>query len=346
MKERKHPMPLLQLVDLKTTYRTEKGNVKAVDGVSFRIERGMNYGLVGESGCGKSTLVKSIIACLPPNAFIAGGQVFFEGNDLTSLDDDILRKIRWKQISMITQSAMNALDPVYSVGSQIVEAIQTHEKVGYSEAKERVEKMFALVGIEKNRFSNYPHQFSGGMRQRSIIAMALILEPSLVIADEPTTALDVIVQDQIFKKIRELQTIIGFSMLLVTHDIAVVIENCGEIAVMYGGKMLELGDIREVIDNPFHPYTMGLKNSFPNIRNRHNEPISIPGFPPNLIGDLVGCRFYLRCPFSFENCSLEEPKMTQVGKNHYVACHNIKNADEIRERAEHPETWKQKISLQ
>jgi peptide/nickel transport system ATP-binding protein len=332
-------MNLLEVVDLKTTYGTEKGKVKAVDGVSFRIEKGKNFGLVGESGCGKSTLVKSIIACLPPNALIVGGQVLFKGEDLTHLPENTLRKIRWKEISMITQSAMNSLDPVYTIGDQIVEAIKTHEKVRYSEAKEKAEKMFALVGIGKSRLSDYPHQFSGGMRQRAIIAMALILEPSLVIADEPTTALDVIVQDQIFKNIKELQEIIHFSTLLITHDIAVVIENCEEIGVMYSGKILELGAMKEVINKPFHPYTMGLKNSFPNIRNPNSEPIFIPGFPSNLIGDLSGCRFYLRCPFSAGNCSLEEPKMTEVGRNHYVACHNIRDADEIRERAKYPQTW-------
>lgn len=335
-------MSLLELIDLKTTYRTEEGNVKAVDGVSLRLERGMNYGLVGESGCGKSTLGKSIIRCLPPNAFIEEGQVFFKGKDLTSLDEDAIRRIRWKEISMITQSAMNALDPVYSVGSQIMEAIRTHERIGYLEAKEKVEEMFTLVGIEKGRLSEYPHQFSGGMRQRSIIAMALILEPSLVVADEPTTALDVIVQGQIFENIKELQKIINFSMLLVTHDIAVVIESCAEIGVMYGGKILETGDLREVINNPFHPYTMGLKNSFPNIKNRHTDQISIPGFPPNLIEDSVGCRFYSRCPFSLEHCSIEEPKMSGVGRNHYAACHNVKNVDEMRERARQSETWRKR----
>jgi oligopeptide/dipeptide ABC transporter ATP-binding protein len=175
--------------------------------------------------------------------------------------------------------------------------------------------------------------------------MALVLEPSLVIADEPTTALDVIVQDQIFRNIKELQRIINFSMILVTHDIAVVIENCDEIGVMYAGKILEMGEIGEVINYPFHPYTMALKNSFPNIRNRHDEPISIPGFPPSLIGDLVGCRFYSRCPFSLKHCSLEEPHITKVGSNHYVLCHNIKAADEIRKKAKCPETWK-KTSLE
>jgi peptide/nickel transport system ATP-binding protein len=332
-------MPLLDVVDFKMSYGGEKGQVNAVDGVSFQIERGTNFGLVGESGCGKSSLVKSIMACLPPNASVKGGQIVFNGNDLTTLGEEALRKIRWKDISMVTQSAMNALDPVYTVGKQIIEAIQAHEKIGYPEAKKRVKEMLAVVGIERNRFSEFPHQFSGGMRQRSIIAMALILKPSLVIADEPTTALDVIVQDQIFKGIRELQETIHFALLLVTHDIAVVIENCDEIGVMYGGKLVERGSVCEVIDLPFHPYTVGLKNSFPNIRNVRAEPISIPGFPPNLIGELKGCRFWGRCPFSLKRCSTEEPFMTRVGENHYVACHNIENAFEIREKGAILETW-------
>jgi len=333
-------MALLEIVDLKTAYRTDRGEIKAVDGVSFRIERGSNFGLVGESGCGKSTLLKTIVRCLPPNAVVSGGAIFLNGKDLLHLGAEEVRKILWKEIAMITQSAMNALDPVYPVGAQILEAIQAHEDVGSSEARERVEAMLALVGIDKDRFSGYPHQFSGGMRQRAIIAMSLILRPSLVIADEPTTSLDVVVQDQIFKKIRGMQELFQFSMFLVTHDIAVVIENCAEIGVMYGGRIVEMGDVKEVIDLPFHPYTMGLKNSFPNIRNRHSDLISIPGNLPTLIGELKGCRFFLRCPFSTEACSFDEPRMVEVGKNHFATCHHIGSVDEMREKARRADTWR------
>jgi peptide/nickel transport system ATP-binding protein len=333
-------MALLEIKDLKTVYRTDRGEIKAVDGVSFRIEKGTNFGLVGESGCGKSTVLKTIVHGLPPNAYVSGGKILFNGEDLLRLGAEAVRKILWKDISMITQSAMNALDPVHPVGEQILEAIQAHENTGSSEARERVEAMLSLVGIDRERFSEYPHQFSGGMRQRAIIAMSLILKPSLVIADEPTTSLDVIVQDQIFKKIRTMQELLQFSMFLVTHDIAVVIENCREMGVMYGGRIVELGDVKGVIDSPFHPYTMGLKNSFPNIRNRHSEMISIPGVPPTLIGDLKGCRFHLRCPFSAEACSFDEPRMVEVGENHFVACHEIGNVDEIRQRAKQADTWR------
>jgi oligopeptide/dipeptide ABC transporter ATP-binding protein len=332
-------MPLLKVNDLKTIYRTERGDVRALEKVSFEIDKGVNFGLVGESGCGKTTLLKSIIGVLPSNAQIVGGKIFFEERELTELSDEEMRPMRWNRISMITQSAMNALDPVFKVGEQIIEALETHRRIDKREARAKVEKMFALVGIDRERFSEYPHQFSGGMRQRAIIAMSLILEPSLVIADEPTTSLDVIVQDQIFKNINKVQNILRFSMFLVTHDISLVIENCDEIGVMYAGKIMEIGEMREVIKNTYHPYTMGLKNSFPNILNRKSELISIPGVPPNLIGDLRGCRFYSRCPFASELCSEDEPPLIEVGLRHQAACHHIQNVEKMREMARHADTW-------
>ncbi len=332
-------MPLLKIDNLKLIYRTQMGDVKALENVSFEMEEGSNFGLVGESGCGKSTLLKSVIGVLPPNAYIADGRIFFKELELTRLDEEEMRNVRWRKISMITQSAMNALDPVYKVGYQIIEAIKIHQNIDIGKAREKVEKMFALVGIDAKRFLEYPHQFSGGMRQRAIIAMSLILEPSLVIADEPTTSLDVITQDQIFKNIKKLQEIMGFSMLLVTHDIALVIENCNDIGVMYGGKIMELGSKKEVINYPFHPYTMGLKNSFPNILNRHAELISIPGNPPSLIGDLQGCRFYFRCPFATERCSYDDPPLVEVGSRHRAACHYLQYAEQMRQKAAFANTW-------
>jgi oligopeptide/dipeptide ABC transporter ATP-binding protein len=195
------------------------------------------------------------------------------------------------------------------------------------------------VGIDTKRFREYPHQFSGGMRQRAIIAMSLILKPSLVIADEPTTSLDVIVQDQILKNVRRLQAMLGFSMLLVTHDMALVIENCDHVGVMYGGKIMELGPKRDVILHPFHPYTMGLKNSFPNILDRRSELISIPGVPPVLMGDLRGCRFASRCPFRTERCAVEIPPLIEVGPEHKAACHYVHQAEAMRIKAARAETW-------
>lgn len=332
-------MLVLEIEKLNTVYRTQRGDVRAVEDVSFAIREGLNFGLVGESACGKSTVLKSVIGVLPPNAFVPGGRILFKGRDLTALDEEERRKLRWKQISMITQSALNSLDPVHKVGDQIVESIQIHETMDRTTAKHRVEEMFALVGIDSKRFREYPHQFSGGMRQRAIIAMSLILKPSLVIADEPTTSLDVIVQDQILKNMRRLQDMLGFSMLLVTHDMALVIENCDHVGVMYGGKIMELGPKREVILHPFHPYTMGLKNSFPNILDRRSELISIPGVPPVLMGELRGCRFFSRCPFGTERCSREIPPLIEVGPAHRAACHYTDRAEEMRNKAALSETW-------
>ncbi len=332
---------LLTVKDLTVTYTASQGKIRAVDGVSFSVGRGRNFGLVGESGCGKSTVLKAILRVLPRNARVAGGHVLLEGEDMGGLDEEAMRQVRWRRISMITQSAMNALDPVYPVGEQIMEALRAHERVDLATARGRVEEMLALVGIDRERFSEYPHQFSGGMRQRAIIAMSLILSPSLVIADEPTTSLDVIVQDQIFRNIRGLQQRLGFSMLLVTHDMALVIENCAEIGVMYGGKILETGPMREVITRPHHPYTMGLKNAFPNILDRGSELIALPGTPPVLMGALRGCRFASRCPFSTERCAQVEPPLALVGPGHQAACHYTAQADAMRQRAALARTWLQ-----
>ncbi len=332
-------MPLLEVQDLHTHYRTEAGTIRALGGVSFEVEKGTNFGLVGESGCGKSTLLKTIIQVLPPNAEIVSGRVLFGGRDLTAMGDEEMRKVRWQRMSMVTQSAMNALDPVHNVGWQIVEAIRAHEKTTRARAEERVREMFDLVGIDRDRFSEFPHQFSGGMRQRAIIAMALIMKPDLVIADEPTTSLDVIVQDQIFRNIRALQEKLGFAMFLVTHDIAVVIENCQRIGVMYGGRIMELGGMREVVKETAHPYTMGLKNSFPNVLNRDGELISIPGIPPRLIEDSGGCLFAPRCPFAQDRCLREEPELVRLGPDHWAACHRLDSMAEMAGLAALPATW-------
>ena len=332
-------MLVLEIEKLNTVYRTQRGDVRAAEDVSFAIREGLNFGLVGESACGKSTVLRSVIGVLPPNAFVPGGRILFKGRDLTALDEEERRKLRWKQISMITQSALNSLDPVHKVGDQIVEAIQIHETMDRTNAKQRVEEMFVLVGIDSKRFREYPHQFSGGMRQRAIIAMSLILKPSLVLADEPTTSLDVIVQDQILNNVRRLQDMLGFSMLLVTHDMALVIENCDRVGVMYGGKIMELGPKRDVILHPFHPYTMGLKNSFPNILDRRSELISIPGVPPVLMGEMRGCRFISRCPFGTERCSREIPPLIEVGPGHQAACHDVHQAEGMRNKAALAETW-------
>jgi oligopeptide/dipeptide ABC transporter ATP-binding protein len=333
-------MTLLSIENLEIVYKTGRGELRAVEDVSFSVEKGRNFGLVGESGCGKSTLLKAVMGVLPPNARVAGGRIVFEGRDLTRLPEDEMRPLRWKRLAMITQSALNALDPVFRVGDQIVEAIQVHEAVRAPLARSRVERLFEMVGIDPSRFAAYPHQFSGGMRQRAVIAMSLALEPAVVIADEPTTSLDVIVQDQIFTKIRQLQDRLGFSLLLVTHDVSLVVENCDDIGVMYAGKLMECGPVPAVLKTPCHPYTMGLKNSFPNIRSRRSELISIPGVPPALTGELPGCRFASRCPFAAGRCREETPRLAEAGPGRRAACHFTGQADEMRRRAAEAETWR------
>ncbi|MGE5618730.1 MAG: ABC transporter ATP-binding protein [Sphingomonadaceae bacterium] len=330
---------MLEVRNLKTYFKTKAGYAQAVDDVSFTIQPGENFGLVGESGCGKTTAAKSIIKLLPPNGEIVGGQILYKGRDLVKLTNEEMQKVRWKEISMISQSAMNSLDPVYRVGDQIVEAIQAHEPVSRAEAMDRAKELFGLVGIDAKRLKDYPHQFSGGMKQRSIIAMSLALNPGLIIADEPTTALDVIVQDQILRRIKSLLESHRASMILITHDISVVAEMCDRVAVMYAGKIMEWGDVVTVFKRPFHPYTLGLQNAFPNVHGPKQELISIPGTPPKLVNPPTGCRFAARCPFAIDRCREEEPAMVEVGSGHQAACHRLEMIDWMRVEAAKKENW-------
>lgn len=330
--------PRLSVTDLSVRYRTDRGPAAALQGVNLVLEAGENLGLVGESGCGKSTFLKSVMGVLPSNAEIQSGAVRLEGEDMITATPERRRQRRWKDMSMITQSALNALDPVHRVGDQIIDAIKAHENVSRREATARAKELFELVGVDPKRFREFPHQFSGGMRQRAIIAMALVLNPSVVLADEPTTSLDVIVQDQIFRRIRDLQTQFGFSILLVTHDLALVIENCDRMAVMYGGVIVEEGPTAHVVNTPFHPYTLGLKNSLPDL-NSEAEPIAIPGAPPDLVDPPKGCRFAPRCPFSRDQCHQEFPAMQEVAVGHRAACHRIEDIEDIRAEAASPKVW-------
>ncbi len=333
---------ILEIVGLRAYYSINNGLCRAVDGISFEIGPNENLGLVGESGCGKSTVVKSIIKVFPKYFRIMGGKILFKGRDLVPLSYNEMRKVRWKEISVIPQSAMNALNPVYRVGYQVEEAIMEHENVSRKEAKERVEELFALVGIDPKRSEEYPHQFSGGMKQRINIALALALNPALIIADEPTTALDVILQDQILQRMLIIQRQINFSMLLITHDISLVAENCNKVAVMYAGKIVEYSDVHRVLTNPYHPYTLGLKNAFPSIKRSKDQPlISIPKAPPSLIDPPNKCRFATRCPFSTNICCEEEPETVEVEKNYFVACHHLDKVDEMRERSTKIQTWEE-----
>jgi len=317
-------MAILEVKNLKTYFRIKRGFVKAVDGVSFEVEKGEGLGLAGESGCGKTTTALSILRILPPNGMIVGGQIIFNGKDIVKLSETEMRKeVRWKGISIVFQGAMNALNPVQRVGDQIVEAITTHENVSKQEAEERGKKLLELVGIDPSRFNNYPHEFSGGMRQRALIAMAISCNPQVLIADEPGTALDVIIQAQILKLLRELKRTLNLSMIVITHDLSIITEVCEKVAIMYAGKIVEYGDITEIFKKPLHPYTQGLISAFPNIKAEKTRVQSIPGAPPNLLSPPPGCRFHPRCKYAMDICRREEPDFIKISKNHFVACHLV-----------------------
>jgi len=330
-------MTLLEVNDLHVTYSGDP-DVEAVRGVSFTLEKGETLGIVGESGCGKTTLAQAIMGALPDNGEITSGEIIFDGQDITHLSNRERRKIRWEKMSMISQSAMNSLDPVYRVKDQIKEAIQEHRDMSDKECYERSRELMELVGLDPDRIEDYPHQLSGGMRQRVIIAMSLALDPDLIIADEPTTALDVIIQEQILYRIKELQRELGNSMVMVTHDISVVAETCDSMVVMYGGELMESGNVDEIFNNAHHPYTLGLQNAFPSVEGEKRDLTSIPGSPPDLSNPPSGCPFATRCPFSAPEC--EEPLSTvELVEGHQVRCHEPIPFEQIRNRSGKDETW-------
>ena len=331
-------MALLELRNLTIEYRTPAGAARAVDGISLSIEKGEYLGLVGESGCGKSTIAKAILGILPRNGSVAGGEILYQGRDIARLPTTELNRVRWREIAMVPQSAMNGFDPVYTIEQQISEVIDTHVDWSAAQKRARIDEMFKLVGLERGRLRDYPHQFSGGMRQRAMIAMAMVLDPNLVVADEPTTGLDVIVQDQILYRIKQIHAELQKTMLLITHDMAVVAENCDRIAVMYAGKIVEYG-AHDVFERPFHPYTMGLCNAFPDLADAGRDLISIPKAPPSLLAVPPGCRFADRCPFATDLCRTEMPPLVEVGAGHLAACHYVDRAPEFRQLARRVETW-------
>ena len=317
-------MHLLELEDVRAYYSLRGGYVKAVDGVNLHVDRGEALGLAGESGCGKTTLALTVMRLLPANGRVINGRILFDGEDLLKLGDDSLNKeYRWKRMALIFQGAMNAMNPVFTVGNQISEAIRQHKDVTKERALERSKELLSLVGIDPMRTESYPHELSGGMKQRCMIAMALACNPDFVIADEPTTALDVIVQDQILKLIKRLQRELNLSMMLITHDLSVIAKTCESLAIMYAGKIVEYSDIKTVFRNPLHPYTKALIEAFPSILAEKSDFISIPGSPPQLLNPPRGCRFNPRCPFSMDICRREEPEYLEAEPGHYVACHRV-----------------------
>lgn len=316
-------MALLEVENLTTYYRILRGWVRAVEGISFKVEQGEALGIAGESGCGKSTVALSLLKILPAGGHIRNGKIIFQGQDLVPLSDSEMRKIRWKGISIVFQGAMNAMNPVYKVGDQIAEAIKLHEAgVTNSDVKERVSKLLETVGIEPSRANNYPHEFSGGMRQRALIAMALAANPALLIGDEPGTALDVIVQAQTLRLLRDLKDRLGLAMILISHDLSIIAETCEKVAIMYAGKIVEYGSAVSVFKNPQHPYTQGLIKAFPSIKGEKVRLTSIPGQPPDLLHPPPACRFNPRCPYVMDICKKQEPLLEeQSDKDHLVACH-------------------------
>jgi oligopeptide/dipeptide ABC transporter ATP-binding protein len=315
--------PLLRVDNLRTSFFTSDGEVRAVDGVTFDIEDGRTVGLVGESGCGKSVTALSIVQLLPKGTgLIVGGSIHFQGADLTGLPAEEMRAIRGNEISMIFQEPMTSLNPVMSVGDQIAETVRLHQGASRNEARDRAIEMLHLVKIAdaQKRIKNFPHQFSGGQRQRVMIAMALACTPKLLIADEPTTALDVTIQAQILELIGELQQRLGMAVLLITHDLGVVAERADEVAVMYAGKIVESAKPEVLFSRPKHPYTIGLLNSLPGRRGTKKRLEAIPGMVPSPLHWPTGCRFRERCARAAARCAEQQPALIEIEANHRVAC--------------------------
>jgi peptide/nickel transport system ATP-binding protein len=320
--------PVLQCKKLVAGYRMRDGFVHAVDDVSFDLERGGLLGIAGESGCGKSTLAFALMRLLKDNAVIESGEIIFKGKDLARLKDNEMKKIRWVDISMVFQSAMNALNPVLSIGEQLTDVVHAHSEATQSEAHDKAIEVLKMVDISQDRFNSYPHQLSGGMKQRVMIAMALILNPALVIMDEPTTALDVVVQRTIIEKIQELRNALGFSVIFITHDLSLLVEISDTLAIMYAGKIVEYGSAEVLFNHPLHPYTIGLMNSFPSLTGQISRMGGIEGKPPNLLNPPEGCRFNPRCPQVMDICRKSYPSLENKGENHSVACFLHEGIDE------------------
>ena len=318
---------LLRVRNLETHFSTHEGTVKAVNRISFAINKGQTLGLVGESGCGKSVTALSIMRLVPsPPGKIVGGEIYFEGQNLLELDENEMRKIRGKKISMIFQEPMTSLDPVFTIGHEIMESIQLHQGLGKGQATEKAKEALKIVGMPDvgKRMDSFPHELSGGMRQRAMIAMALSCNPTLLIADEPTTALDVTIQAQILRLIHELKEEFDASVMLITHDLGVIAEMCDYVAVMYAGHIVESSDVDTLFRNPLHPYTKGLNKSIPKLDVETERLDTIRGVVPNLLDLPPGCPFHPRCDLSLRKCAEDVPELLEVEDLHLVKCHLVR----------------------
>ena len=313
-------MPLLEVENLKLHFFTRQGVARAVDGVSFNIEQNETFGLIGESGCGKTTTALAIIRLIKPPGRIVDGSIRFDHKDIVSVTDEEMRLLRGKEIAIVRQEAQNALNPVMTIGRQITEAILQHEDVSKQTAWARARNQLDLVGINGSRVKAYPHEFSGGMKQRAMVAIATACNPRFLILDEPTTGLDVIVQRQLLELINNLKKELNLTAILISHDLSVVAETCDKVAVMYAGKIVEEGDTVSMYQKPLHPYSQALIGAFPSLKGEKKKLKSIPGAPPRLISPPEGCRFAPRCGFAMEICKTADPAIREKDK-HTVACH-------------------------
>jgi peptide/nickel transport system ATP-binding protein len=312
---------LLDVSNLYVEYLTPRGPAKAVNDVSFCITEGQVFGLAGESGCGKSTIAHAILRTLKPPAVITGGQILFSGKDVLKMNDSELENFRWAKVSMVFQSAMNSLNPVITIGEQIQDVLIRHNKFTQTQARERAAELLKIVGIESARLKSFPHQMSGGMRQRVVIAIALALNPELMIMDEPTTALDVVVQKDILQQIQSLKESMGFSILFITHDVSLMVEFSDYMGIMYAGEIVEKAPAKEIFTNPIHPYTQGLLSSFPSLSGKKRKLSGIPGSPPDLVNPPKGCKFHPRCTVCTCKENEQVPRLTEVLPGHWVAVH-------------------------
>ncbi|MGM0604856.1 MAG: ABC transporter ATP-binding protein [Halobacteriota archaeon] len=333
--------PLLEVEDLTVQYETAGGMLTAASNVSFTINEGEFFGLAGESGSGKSTIAKSIIGGLDSNGQITSGTIRYRGEPIEDFTETQLNeKLRWKEISWIPQSSMNSLDPLQRVSEQAAEIATVHTDLSDSQIRDRLKDVFDIVGLQESRIDDYPHQFSGGMQQRAIIALALFLEPDLVIADEPTTALDVIMQDQIFKHLDTMKDELDTSILLITHDISVIFESCDSVAIMHASQVSERGSVTAVHDNPRHPYAFMFKEAFPDVREPDRDLEVIEGYPPELVGEVNFCSFVDRCPWAIEECRNSAPPTEQIDDGdptHAASCFRKDSAYELYQSGEHDE---------